>query len=217
MLLSGGGATPGTGAAIRAPVSFLIWHANVTVSLRLRRLRAVQELAQGLWWWTAPHPDWTPDQGGANGWQQEVSSYAFDCGDTFVLVDPQSPPSLLDELAAGREVAVALTCEWHRRSTDEVVERLGANAHDLPPCVEVKASIADDRVLFLPQYGAVVFGDTLLGEPDELRIPDAWLGEGETHEARAEALRPLLELRVEHALPTHGRPGTGADLERALA
>lgn len=177
----------------------------------------MQELAEGLWWWTAPHPDWSPADGGPDGWQREVSSYAFDCGGTFVLVDPQSPPSLLDELAAGRDVAVALTCEWHRRSTEHVVERLGAAADGLPACVEVKATIAEDRILWLPAYGALVFGDTLLGEPDELRIPDAWLGEGETHEERAAALRPLLDLPVEHALPTHGRPATRAALEHALA
>jgi len=177
----------------------------------------VQELAEGLWWWTAPHPDWSPSDGGPDGWQREVSSYAFDCGETFVLVDPQSPPSLLDELAAGHDVAVALTCEWHRRSTDELVERLGATAGGLPVGVEVKASVDDDRVLWLPQYGALVFGDTILGEPDELRIPDAWLGEGESHEARAATLRPLLDLPVEHALPTHGKPATRAALEHALA
>jgi len=177
----------------------------------------VQELAEGLWWWTAPHPDWSPSDAGPDGWEREVSSYAFDCGETFVLVDPQSPPSLVDELAAGHDVAVALTCEWHRRSTDELVERLGATAGALPADVEVKAAVDDDRVLWLPQYAALVFGDTILGEPDELRIPDAWLGEGESHEARAAALRPLLDLPVEHALPTHGKPATRAALERALA
>jgi hypothetical protein len=177
----------------------------------------VEELAEGLWWWTAPHPDWTPEQGGPDGWQRDVSSYAFDCGETFVVVDPISPPSLVDELAAGRTVAVALTCSWHARSTDEVVERLGAAHEGLPACVEVKATLGDDRVLWLPQYGSLVFGDTLIGEPDGIRIPDAWLDEGETHEARAEKLRPLLELPVERVLPTHGKPGTRADLERALA
>jgi hypothetical protein len=182
----------------------------------------VEQLAEGLWWWTAPHREWTPEQGGPDGWQREVSSYAFDCGDTFVLVDPQSPPSVVDELAAGRRVAVALTCAWHRRSADEVVERLGASVHDprgeLPACVEVKAWVDDDAILWLPTHGALVFGDTLIAEPaDELRIPEAWLSDGETRDGRAEQLRSLLELPVEHALATHGRPGTRADLERALA
>jgi len=182
-----------------------------------RRLPPVQELAEGLWWWTAAHPEWTPEQGGPDGWQRDVSSYAFDCGDTFILVDPQSPPSLLDNLADGRSTAVVLTCDWHRRSTDNVVERLGAKVEELPPCVEVAATIDGDRVLWIPAHRALLFGDTLIGEPGSLRIPDAWLGEGETHEARAGLLWPLLELPVEHALPTHGAPGTRADLQRALA
>src|SRR5215212_6360864 len=150
----GGGAIRGTGAAARPPVSVSDLARKVHGLVPVRRLRAVQELAEGLWWWTAEHPEWTPDSGGADGWQREVSSYAFDCGETFVLVDPQSPPSLVDELAAGRDVAVALTCDWHRRSTDEVVERVGAAADGLPACVEVKATIGDDRILWLPQYGA---------------------------------------------------------------
>ena len=177
----------------------------------------MEQLAEGLWWWTAPHPDWTPEQGGPDGWQRDVSSYAFDCGATFVLVDPIAPPTLVDELAEGRDVAVALTCDWHRRSTAEVVARVGAATGELPACVEVKAAVGEDRVLWIPAFGALVFGDSLIGEPGELRIPDAWLGEGETHAARADALRPLLELPVEWALPTHGRPGRRADLERALA
>jgi hypothetical protein len=49
---------------------------------------------------------WTPEDGGPDGWRQEVSSYAFDCGETFVLVDPISPPSVVDALADGRRVAV---------------------------------------------------------------------------------------------------------------
>jgi hypothetical protein len=180
----------------------------------------VQELAEGVWWWTAPHPEWTPADGGPDGWQQDVSSYAFDCGDVFVLVDPQSPPSIVDELASGRPTAVVLTCSWHRRSADEVVERLGASVHEpegeLPSCVQIAARIDEDAVLWVEPHRAAVFGDTLIAEPDGLRIPDAWLGENETHDGNAEKLRAVLALPVEHALPTHGKPGTRRDLERAL-
>ena len=179
----------------------------------------MEQLREGLWWWTGTHPDWTPDDGGPDGWGAEVSSYAFDCGGVFVLVDPISPPSVIDELAEGRRVAVGLTSEWHGRSTGEVVARLGASVGPMDGCVEVKASLDGDHVLWIPAYGALVFGDLLIAEPGELRIPDAWLNtkDGETHESRAQGLRHLLELPVEHALPTHGRPSTRADLERALA
>jgi hypothetical protein len=181
----------------------------------------VEALREGLWWWTAPHPEWTPEQGGPGGWQRDVSSYAFDCGETFVLVDPQSPPSLVDELAAGKRAAVCLTCAWHRRSADEVVERLGAHVHqpgeELPDCVDAKAGVHDgEAVLWIPAYGALVFGDAVIGEPDTIRIPETWLPEGTTRDAFAGRLRHLLELPVEHVLPTHGRPGTRVELEEAL-
>ena len=34
----------------------------------------VTRLADGLWRWTALHPDWKPGDGGPDGWEQEVSS-----------------------------------------------------------------------------------------------------------------------------------------------
>ena len=175
----------------------------------------MHELAEGLWWWTAAHPDWTPEQGGPEGWQQDVSSYAFDCGDVFLLVDPQSPPSLVDRLAEGRRPVVALTCDWHRRSTDEVVSRLGATMES-GGCADTAAVVGEECVLWIPRHRAVVFGDVVIGEPEGLRIPDAWLEEGETHAGRAAVLRPVLDLPVEHVLPTHGKPAGQAELKRAL-
>jgi glyoxylase-like metal-dependent hydrolase (beta-lactamase superfamily II) len=204
---------------VSVPLSAHTRHTSGT-SRPFRTLRRVQQLAEGIWWWTAPHPDWTPEQGGPDGWQQDVSSYAFDCGDTFVLVDPQSPPSIVEELAAGKDVAVVLTCSWHRRSADEVVQRLGAAVHepdgDLPSCVQVATRVDEDAVLWVEPRGALLFGDTLVGEPDVLRIPDDWLEEGRTREDHAALLRPVLKLPVELALPTHGKPGARSDLERAL-
>jgi glyoxylase-like metal-dependent hydrolase (beta-lactamase superfamily II) len=54
-----------------------------------------------------------------------VSSYAIDDGDRLLLFDPIAPPSEIVELAAGRERAVVLTCPWHERDTQSLVERLG--------------------------------------------------------------------------------------------
>jgi hypothetical protein len=179
----------------------------------------MQELREGVWWWTAPHPDWRP---GA-AWDREVSSYAFDCGETFVLVDPLSPPQLVDELAAGRDVVVALTTPSHRRSADELGARLGAHVHEtgaeLPACVVAQASYWGDEEtpLWIPAYGALVFGDSLLGGDDGVRIPDEWLPETTSHDDAAAALRPLLDLPVELVLPTHGAPADRDALARALA
>jgi glyoxylase-like metal-dependent hydrolase (beta-lactamase superfamily II) len=198
----------------------------------------MQELSGGLWHWTAPHPEWTPKDGGPTGWPQEVSSYAVDAGRCFVLIDPIAPPSLVDELAAGREPVVVLTCPWHGRDSAAVVDRLGAHVHAppreeaenqppgpvygpgdrLPGEIVAYGSRDDgDNVLWLADHRALVFGDTLIDRGDGLEIPATWAEPGVTVEERAAALRPLLELPVELVLPTHGPPTDRAALERALA
>src|SRR5205823_15055879 len=45
---------------------------------------AVDEIAAGIWRWTAPHPEWQPDA----EWGREVASFAFAVDETLVLVDP---------------------------------------------------------------------------------------------------------------------------------
>jgi hypothetical protein len=62
----------------------------------------------------------------------------------------------------------------------------------------------------------VISGDTLVDFGMGFDIAD-WLRAGVTREQVAEGLRPLLELPVEHVLPTHGRPTDRASLERALS
>src|SRR4029453_7817942 len=49
----------------------------------------VEEIAPRLWWWTASHPQWTPeDLEGGEGWEQIVSSYALAAGGAFVSLSP---------------------------------------------------------------------------------------------------------------------------------
>jgi glyoxylase-like metal-dependent hydrolase (beta-lactamase superfamily II) len=107
----------------------------------------VESVAAGLWSWTAPHPDWTPDEGGPDGWEQEVACLAFEGEDALVLIDPLIPVggpeeqelwTELDAIASPRRspIAVLLTVFWHERSAGHVMERysktLGARifAHD---------------------------------------------------------------------------------------
>ena len=58
-----------------------------------------------------------------------MRSYALDAGDSLVLFDPLVSSSDLDVLADGRPVVVILTCHWHRRSSRELREQLGATVH----------------------------------------------------------------------------------------
>ena len=121
-----------------------------------------------------------------------------------MLIDPIAPP---DELVAGRELRVALTCPWHVRDAPE----LGAPETDE---LETRPGFyPDERVLWLPEHGALVFGDSFPGGP----VPDQWHPEDNTREQYIEWLAPLLELPVELVLPTHGDPGGRDLLERALS
>ena len=89
-----------------------------------------------------------------------------------MLIDPISPP---DELVAGRELRVALTCPWHVRDAPE----LGAPETDE---LETRPGFyPDERVLWLPEHGALVFGDSFPGGP----VPDQWLPEDNTESSTA--------------------------------
>jgi glyoxylase-like metal-dependent hydrolase (beta-lactamase superfamily II) len=75
----------------------------------------------------------------------------------------------------------------------------------------------NDTVLWVESQRAVISGDTLVDFGQGLEINERWLRPGVTREEIAAGLRPLLELPVEHVLPTHGGPTDRAALERALA
>ncbi len=203
-------------------------------------MAAVRELQKGVWHWEAPHPDWKP---GAD-WDQVVSSYAIDDGERVLLFDPLAAPSEIDELAAGRETAIVLTCPWHARDAQSLAERLDAALYVPPPDegdpnpleghvfsagdrlpvgveafpgMEPTPAGVNDLVLWVESRRALVAGDSLIDRGNGLEFPADWATEGVTPEQILEALRPLLELPVELVLPTHGQPTDRAALERALS
>jgi glyoxylase-like metal-dependent hydrolase (beta-lactamase superfamily II) len=89
----------------------------------------------------------------------------------------------------------------------------------LPPGVDraFAGREPNDLILWVESLRAVLPGDTIVDFGQGLEIPPVWLHEGVTREQMAETLRPLLELPVEHVLPTHGAPTDRAALERALS
>jgi glyoxylase-like metal-dependent hydrolase (beta-lactamase superfamily II) len=195
----------------------------------------MRELQPGVWHWEASHPDWKPTA----GWGPVVSSYAIDDGERLLLFDPLAPPSLVDELAAGREPVVVLTDPWHERDAQKLVERLGAKVYVPPPDdgdsnpvagqvfrageklpvgVEAFSGIwPNDLVLWVESHRAIVVGDTLIDRGNGLEFPADWANKGVPPEQILATLRPLLELPVELVLPTHGAPTDRAALERALS
>jgi hypothetical protein len=75
----------------------------------------------------------------------------------------------------------------------------------------------NEVVAWIEECRAVIAGDTLVDFGSGLEIPLGWLREDVTRDQVTEGLRPLLDLPVEHVLPTHGGPTDRAALERALA
>jgi glyoxylase-like metal-dependent hydrolase (beta-lactamase superfamily II) len=201
----------------------------------------VREVQTGVWHWEAGHPDWKPGE----EWGPLVSSYAIDDGERLLLFDPLAPPTEVDELAAGRETAIVLTCPWHARDARSLAERLGAPLYVPPPDdgdadplpghvfkagdrlpvgVEAHPGMEpNDLVLWVESRRAIVTGDTLIDRGNGLEFPTDWASRGAIAERGVppeqilDSLRPLLELPVELVLPTHGAPTDRAALERALA
>jgi glyoxylase-like metal-dependent hydrolase (beta-lactamase superfamily II) len=93
----------------------------------------VSEIRPRLWRWTATHPDWTPEQGGSDGWEPEVSSYALVEDDRLVLIDPLVPAEAGEAdrfwRALDRDVdehgppQILLTVFWHARSAQAILDR----------------------------------------------------------------------------------------------
>ena len=92
----------------------------------------VEELRPRLWWWTAPHPDWTEQDAGPDGWEEEVSCYALVEEDELVLIDPLVPTDDDEERfwrALDADVEqhgpprILLTVSWHARSAQAIRDR----------------------------------------------------------------------------------------------
>jgi hypothetical protein len=178
----------------------------------------VEELAPGLHRWTARHPEWRPgaEPGTPDDGPPEVGSVAYEAPDALVLIDPLVADwAALDALVErhGRPVVVLTTMRFHGRSRDEVAERYGAElrTHTAEPPDGVRripVEGMDESMVYLEAPRALVPGDRLIGDP--LRpCPESWLrylpGPPDAAELRA-ALAPLLELRVERVLVSHGEP-----------
>ena len=196
----------------------------------------MREVAPGLHHWTAPHPGWDPDfePGSPADWPEEVGCTLYEAPDAAVFIDPLVPDELwpaLDAVVGARSVVVLTTIRFHGRSRDAVIARYdGTNVHhDAPMPAGVDALALDgiqETMYWLPGPAALVPGDLLIGDGDGgVRMcPESWLrgymppGLGVAD--LREALRPLLELPVEHVLLSHWSAVIGgghAALERALA
>jgi glyoxylase-like metal-dependent hydrolase (beta-lactamase superfamily II) len=164
----------------------------------------VEEIAPKLWWWTALHPDWNPeDLEGGEGWEQIVSSYALATDDTFVLFDPlvEDWDSLDRQVEEHGPPAILITLFWHARSAQQLLDRYDGtsvwayepaaewigertryttkfNAGDsLPAGIEaIPMPRVAEVAYWLPQHNSVVVGDTILRHGDRATLfPATWV------------------------------------------
>jgi hypothetical protein len=197
----------------------------------------VRDVADGLWLWRQPHPDWSEGE----GWDPLVTSVAVRSGGVSLLLDPLAPPprerEVWDRIEAHAPSVVAILKPDHVRDVDLFVRWYGARAFGpllfwpgdvphtkleplrfgnvLPGGLEALYDGRDmlETPLWLPEQRALVFADSLTAPEGELRI---W--HSPAHLQRTiPALREMLSLDFEHVIVSHGAPvHTRADFEAAL-
>ena len=190
------------------------------------------QLTDGLWRWTARHPEWHPGQ-----WGAEVACFAVDAGDVMLLIDPLvDEPDRLDEIV-DKAVAILITIPYHARSAEALRKRYKGTIHGHPNValrltkttgfkpIEAGAELPggarayaigkprrDEMPIHLPSHNALAAGDTLVTTPEgDLRL---WHWRDIVDEKRIRwyrerfnpTLQPLLELDLDRILVTHGEP-----------
>ncbi len=192
----------------------------------------VAQIDAGLWRWTGYHEDWKEDVGSVF-YETPDGVVLVD-----PLVPPEDTERFWraldrDVRRVGKQVHVFVTVFWHVRSTAAIVERYAARVwasttsraaverrsgfvtdvfrpgDRLPGDVEAFRSARRTEVVFwIPQHGALVPGDVLLGDgAGGVRMcPESWLPEKSGHPELADSLRPLLDLPVRRILVSHGEP-----------
>jgi glyoxylase-like metal-dependent hydrolase (beta-lactamase superfamily II) len=136
----------------------------------------VRELRPGLWHWEARHPEWESSE----PWGPEVSSYAIADGERLLLFDPLGVPQEVEALASDRETAIVLTCPWHERDTQTLVQRIDAPVFTPAPdtgedLMEVYGVSAEQAAGFVsPDVRWLLHGDAararLYGAGDRLPV-----------------------------------------------
>lgn len=126
----------------------------------------IEQIAPLLWWWTAPHPDWGPeDFQNGEGWERDVSCYALVEDGSLVLFDPLVPAgeeekfwkALDGDVKHHGPPSTLITVYWHARSAQQILDRYdGATlwAH------EPSAAPVAERVRVTNTFGG---GETLPG------------------------------------------------------
>ncbi len=133
----------------------------------------LQQIAPHLWWWTASHPDWGPDDFvDGQGWGRDVSCYALVEDDSLVLFDPLVPVGEEDAFWSALDgdvehhgpPAILITVYWHARSSAEILDRYeGATLWAHVPS-------ADEVAKRVPVTSTFRGGDSLPGRVEAIAL-----------------------------------------------
>jgi glyoxylase-like metal-dependent hydrolase (beta-lactamase superfamily II) len=176
----------------------------------------VQQLADGLWRWTAPHPDaanW-PDRGLPV--PPEVGCVYYEAPDAVVLIDPLLPAGEEEKFLAyldrdverlGLPVSVLLTAAWHERSAAILRERYRADDR-IPAGVganPVEGAPEEQLAYFIRPHRALVVAEIFAGDGHGglVLVPSPALSD---RAALDRSLLAIAELPVELVLVSHGDP-----------
>jgi hypothetical protein len=186
----------------------------------------MDKLTEGLWRWTARHPEWHPGEFGA-----EVASYAAQAGDTTLLIDPLLPPEPSSVLAVidenlGKRLAVLITVPYHVRSTEELWKRYKQDAEtsihghpacakrltnrsafqEIDPAVPLPGGVTAHAIgrprrhetpLHLPSNRALVFGDAVAENGGRLAVWTSERVDAKVERFYRERFNPTLEPLLE--------------------
>jgi glyoxylase-like metal-dependent hydrolase (beta-lactamase superfamily II) len=176
----------------------------------------VQRIADGLWRWTAPHPDaahW-PDWGPAV--RPEVGCVYYEAPDAVVLIDPLLPAGEEEKFLAyldrdverlGLPVSILLTAAWHARSAALLRERYRAEDR-IPDIVEaypIEGAPEEQLAYFIRPHRALVVAEIFVGDGTGgiALVPSPALVD---RDALDRSLEAIAELPVERVLVSHGEP-----------
>jgi hypothetical protein len=193
----------------------------------------VQEIAPGVWHWTARHPNIGID----------VSSYFLP--GPGVLLDPLAPDPVADRLAElGPPREALLTNRHHWRGCDRLVERFGltvraprvgmhelegkpAEPYDFGESLaggavtvhEVGGICPDEAALHIPPVSALAVADGVIDYGGLMFVPDQYMDDPEDTKAalREAYARLAAELEFDNLLTAHGDPVVGGAREALRA